>query len=405
MSQNEKSMTESKCPMHQVRKIPNDGTPLHPSPIFEVWREEGAATPLEYSDGHEGLIINRYEQARLVLEDKRFSQSPSRMPSHHVDTQIKTIVEEGFQSYSDLDAGNILALDGEQHSKIRRTVLKRFSVKSARAYEEKIKEIVSEQLVHLLSLKTPVDLTDNYSEAISTATHVYILGIPEPFHQEYSRLFVGPSVTEEKIHFMREVLAAKKNFLSEDILSDLLQSELTLSEIEGISLSLMVSGRDSVAYMISTTMTALLTNPDQLEQLRSNPEIINNAIEEFMRVGSMFLTLFPRTATEDVEIGGVKISKDQSVSVSPVSANHDERQFANPEKFDVTRDAFGHLGFGHGIHGCIGQQVARVEIREAILQLIQKVPTLQLVNAQQLEPIAFAHPVATYSAGEVLVTW
>jgi cytochrome P450 len=119
----------------------------------------------------------------------------------------------------------------------------------------------------------------------------------------------------------------------------------------------------------------------------------------------MFLTLFPRTATEDVEIGGVKISKGQSVSVSPVSANHDERQFANPEKFDVTRDAFGHLGFGHGIHGCIGQQVARVEIREAILQLIQKVPTLQLVNSQQLEPIAFAHPVATYSAGEVLVTW
>ena len=74
MGQNDKSMSESKCPVHQMRLIPNDGTPLNPSPTFRMWREEGSATPLEYSDGHEGLIINSYELARLVLEDKRFSQ-------------------------------------------------------------------------------------------------------------------------------------------------------------------------------------------------------------------------------------------------------------------------------------------------------------------------------------------
>ncbi len=391
--------------MHQIRRIPNDGTPLSPSPVFAHWRAEGASTPLEYSDGHEGLIINRYEQARLILEDKRFSQSPARMPAHHADTKILTPMDESFPEAGDLDSGNILGLDGEQHSKIRRTVLKRFSVKSARSYEEEIQRIVSRQLQTLQTLPKPVDLTDNYSEAISTATHIYLLGIPEPFQEEYDRLFVGPSVTAEKVDFMRRVLADKQGQLGEDVLSDLIQSELTRGEIEGISLSLMVSGRDSVAYMISTITTALLQNPEQLRKLREHPELINNAIEEFMRVGSMFLTLFPRTATEDLEIGGIKIAKGQSVSVSPVAANHDERQFVNPSEFDISRDAFGHLGFGHGIHGCIGQQVARVEMREGIMQLIQGLPNLQLVHADQLEPRPFAHAVATYSAGEVLITW
>jgi cytochrome P450 len=395
----------SSCPIHQIRRIPNDGTPLNPSPVFSKWRTEGAATPLEYSDGHEGLIINRYEQARLILADKRFSQSPARMPAHHAETQILTPMDESFPEASNLNSGNILALDGEQHSKIRRTILKRFSVKSARSYEDEIKKIVSRQFEHFTTLPKPVDLTDNYSEAISTATHIYLLGIPDPYQTEYARLFVGPSVTAEKVDFMRRVLVDKKDNLGDDVLSDLIQSDLDLGEIEGISLSLMVSGRDSVAYMISTIITALLQNPEQLRKLRENPEVINNALEEFMRLGSMFLTLFPRTAIEDVEIGGVSIAKGQSVSVSPVAANYDDRQYVKPHEFDISRDAFGHLGFGHGIHGCIGQQVARVEMREGVLQLVQGLPNLQLVHADQLKPRPFAHPVATYSAGKVFVTW
>ena len=126
-------------------------------------------------------------------------------------------------------------------------------------------------------------------------------------------------------------------------------------------------------------MTALLNNPDQLKALRDDPTLIMGGMEEFMRVGAMFLTLFPRTATEDLELGGVRIAAGQSVSVSPVAANHDPAQFPDPDKFDLSRDAFGHVGFGHGIHGCVGQQVARVEIREGVMQLIQGIPSLYLV--------------------------
>lgn len=204
---------------------------------------------------------------------------------------------------------------------------------------------------------------------------------------------------------MREVLSVKKDELDEDVLSDLLRTDLSVPEVEGLTLSLMVSGRDSVAYMISTAITALLNNPDQLEGLKKDPELIHGGMEEFMRVGAMFLTVFPRTAIEDVELDGVKIPVGLSVSVSPVAANHDERQFSEPDRFDLSRDAFGHLGFGHGIHGCVGQQVARVEIKNAVMQLISNTPGLRLIKAEQNEPIPFAHPVATYHAGAVIVDW
>jgi len=392
----------SACPAHNVRRIPNDGTPLSPSPTFAIWREEGAATPLEYSDGHQGMIINRYELARLILEDKRFSQLPPRMPAHHGDVFTKGY---DLTSGNELDAGNVLGLDGEQHARIRRTILNRYSVKSARSYESDMKEIIAKQFEILKSRPRPVDITKHYSQPISAAGHVRVLGIPEQFRERYSELFVEESEINEKIEFLRKVLAVKKDQLAEDVLSDLLRTDLTVPEIEGLTLSLMVSGRDSVAYMISTAMTALLNNPTQLKALKDNPELIHGGIEEFMRVGAMFLTLFPRTAIEDIELGNVKIPAGQSVSVSPVAANHDERQFEEPDRFDLSRDAFGHLGFGHGIHGCVGQQVARVEIKTAVMHLVAHTPGLKLVKAEQNEPIPFAHPVATYEAGAVIVDW
>jgi hypothetical protein len=182
------------------------------------------------------------------------------------------------------------------------------------------------------------------------------------------------------------------------------KSELLEIEIEGLTLSLMVSGRDNVAYMISTGILALLKHPDQLEALRNDPTLIDSGIEEMLRVSAVFLTMFPRTAMEDVEIEGVKIACGQSVSVSAAAGNRDEKKYPDPNRFDLTRDAFGHLGFGHGLHGCLGQQVARLEIKEGIMQLLQAFPNLKLVHAEQDEPMPFYHPVAAYQVGEVILT-
>ena len=409
MSEPNPASDASKCPIHEIRKLPIDGTPLSPSATLDHWRKEGAATPLEYEDGHEGLVVTRYELAKLILEDKRFSQKPIRIPLHQINREESAlginIVDGELSTASDLDPGNLLFLDGEQHLKIRRAATSRFSVRSAKGYESDIKAAVSKQIENLIAQGSPVNLSEHYSEPISAAGHARVLGIPDSLFSEYERLFVGKSEESEKIQYLRRVLAFKKESPADDLLSDLVKSELLEKEIEGLTLSLMVSGRDNVAYMISTGIVALLKHPDQLQALRDNPTLIDGGVEELLRISAVFLTMFPRTAMEDVEVGGVKIARGQSVSVSAVAANYDERQYPDPYRFDLTRDAFGHLGFGNGLHGCLGQQVARIEIKEGIMQLLQAFPNLKLVHVEQDEPIPFYHPVAAYQVGEVIIAW
>lgn len=404
----------AQCPFHDIRTIPTDGTPLTPSPTLAKWREEAAATPLHYTDGHEGWIVTRHELARLVLEDSRFSQRPSRMPGElRVDGDTEPDIDD--EALAAMEVANLLSLDSPQHARVRRAILGRFSVRAVRGYEADVAAIIAAQLEHLKAQGSPADLTEHFAVPISAAVHCRVLGIPSSHAEQFTTLFVGSATTQQKMVFVREVLAIKRahldddvlrdDVLSNDVLSELIRSDLTDAEVAGVTHVLFTSGRDSVAYMIATTTVALLSHPDQLGALRDDPTLITGAIEEFMRVGAMFITLFARTATEDVDFGDVHIKKGDSVSVSPVASNHDDRHFENPDEFDITRDAYGHLGFGHGIHGCVGQQLARLEIRQAIMQMLAGLPGLHLVEAEQNEPMPFANPVATYEAGSVIVGW
>lgn len=402
------------CPFH-ARSLPGDGTPLAPSPRLAEWREQGSFVPLDFQDGHEGLVATRYEAVVSVLQDPRFSMLPARMPvgpdavdetkaeSAAVPLELPGDLDEAAQASELL---NLLTLDGEEHSKLRRAVTARFSVRQARSREPWIRDMIAEQVAQLRAKDGVVDLWRDYAMPISARTHCHVIGIPPQQYETFVELFVEPSTAQQKYDFIRALLEERRNDPGEDVVTDLLANpELDRIEVEGLLRLLMGAGRDSVAYLIATASVALLTNPEQMAILRDDVEGVRPAVEEFMRAGAMFITLFARTALEDVEIDGTVIPAGTSVAVSPVAANRDPAHWGeDPEKFDVTRDAFGHLGFGYGIHGCIGQQVARVEIREAITALLQEFPDISLIEAEQLEPHPFAHPVAVYEAGEVLVS-
>lgn len=411
-------MTENKatCPYNPAT-LPGDGTPLKPSPTFAKWRTEGPAVPLRYQDGHDGLVSTSYDFARSILEDPRFSMRPERMPmgptGHLVNEEDLANAALPAELPDSLDEdgqisekSNLLIMDGDEHSRLRRLVTPRFSLRRARGRREWISSMVSEQLQELKSKSQPADAWIDYARPIAAKTHCHVIGIPDSEYDNFVRLFVESSTAQQKYDFIRNVLSLRTDDPGEDVISDLLASnEISRHETEGLLRLLLGAGRDSVAYLIATTTVALLTNPDQLDLLRAEPERTDLAIEEFMRFGAMFITVFPRTALEEVEIEGVLIREGQSVSVSTVAANRDPARWDNPDDFDITRDAFGHLGFSHGIHGCIGQQLARVEIGEGIRQLIQGLPGLKLVHAEQLTPMPFAHPVAVYEAGSVMVEW
>jgi len=402
------------CPFpHHARSLPGDGTPLAPSPQFAAWREYGAFVPLDFQDGHEGLVATRYDAVVSVLQDPRFSMLPARMPvgpdgqaeadAAAVPLELPGDLDEAGQASERM---NLLTLDGPEHLKLRRAATARFSVRQARSREPWIRDMIAEQIAKLTAMEGPVDLWRDYAMPISARTHCHVIGIPPEKYETFVELFVEASTAQQKYDFIRALIEERRDNPGEDVVTDLLNNpELDRIEIEGLLRLLMGAGRDSVAYLIATASVALLTNPEQLAILRADVAGVGPAVEEFMRTGAMFVTLFARTALEDVEIEGTLIAAGTSVAVSPVAANRDPAHWGeNPDTFDVTREAFGHLGFGYGIHGCIGQQVARVEIREAITALLEAFPEITLVHAEQLEPQPFAHPVAVYEAGEVLVT-
>ena len=389
------------CP--HKHNLPSDGTPLKPSPTLDHWRESSAITPLSFPDGHEGWIALEQQISQEILMDTRFSQQPHRFPG-----LAPQQTPEGFIDERDklaIRTADLLALDGDQHRKCRKTVTSKFSFKAVNSYAEAVSTLVSKQLSHLLEQPQPVDLTEHFSEPISIANHAFVLGIPDSMVKEFERTFVGSVSREERIKYLREVYQYKLENPGEDVISHLIQSELTQAEVEGLIYVFFTSGRDSVAYMISTSMVALLQNPDQLNLLRNSLPVPAEAIEELMRFCAMFVTLFPRTALEDLELNGQKIQAGQSISVSPVAVNRDPRIWSEPNSLKLDREVKAHLSFGHGIHGCLGQQLARLVIQESLTQLLRAINSIELVSAEQLEPMEFAHPVATYKVGTVFINF
>jgi len=401
----------AKCPypFPTPVSVPVDGTPLTPSPSFAAYREAAPAVPLRYADGHEGLLTTNWEFARSILEDPRFSLKNWRFPLDRQAGAAHSQVEDDpidAEAEEALEVANLLKMDAPEHGRLRKAITGRLSVRSSRSYQEQVHENVRRQVEHLLAVGSPANLTVEFAEPVSAYDHCLVLGVADEFVPEFFEIFLTSSPRQRKHDYVRKVVAAKRSDLGEDITSDLIRSDLTPAEIEGVLVLVMAAGRDTVAYMIATATNMLLKNPEQLQLLRANPQLIETGIEEILRYGAMFVTLFPRTATEDVDIHGIRIAKGTTVSASPVAGNRDPQHWEHPDTLDLTRDAFGHLSFGHGQHGCVGQQYARMQLKEAITQLIAAMPDLSLVEAEQDEPIRpFPSELPTYHAGDVIIAW
>lgn len=388
-------------PDDAVRTLPRDGLPTRPSPVLARWRQEAPATPLTYPDRHEGTIVTGHELAQLVLADTRFSMRPSRYPAESPERAD----DEDDRTLASREAADLLGVDGPVHRRFRQVVAARFTTKAVRALAPTVVDIVARRLADFLAAGSPADLNEGFAEPVSAEVHFAMLGVPRERYDEFVELFVGAGTTARRGRFVREVLAHKREHPGDDALSHLVASDMTDLEVEGLTIQLMLSWRDSVAYTISTAVVDLLSNPQQWARLVATPELATAAVDELLRHGSMFLTLFPRTPSATIELGGHVFEAGRTVAVSPVGANRDPQRFPDPDALDLTRDAAGQLAFGYGQHVCVGHHLARLEVGEALAQLVRAVPDLRLVEADQLAPMEFAHPVATYRGGRVIVAW
>jgi cytochrome P450 len=284
--------------------------------------------------------------------------------------------------------GEFLLMDEPQHSRYRKPLVGKFTVRRMRLLAERVEQITADHLDAMEKAGPPADLVTAFATPIPAIMICELLGVPYAdrgsFQQQVESFMSGETSDEDLMaaytavqQYLAELVAAKRANPTDDVLSDLTDSDLTDEELTGMSLILLAAGIDTTANMLGLSTFALLRHPEQPAALRADPALADRAVEELLRYLSVAKT-FMRTALEDVEAGGRTIESGTAVILSYNTANRDPERFPDPDALDIHREPIGHLAFGHGIHQCLGQQLARVELRVALPALFDRFPTLRL---------------------------
>ena len=396
--------------LHTVTTLPTErrpGCPFDPPAELSDAREHGPISRYPFPDGHQGWLITGYDLARAVLADTRFS-SRKELMLHHP-----------FIDYSGVEVppaspGEFLLMDEPRHSRYRKPLVGKFTVRRMRQLSERVEQITADHLDAMEETGPPTDLVTAFATPIPAIMICELLGVPyedrASFQKQVESFMSGETSDEDLIaaytavqQYLAELVAAKRANPTDDVLSDLTDSDLTDEELRGMSLILLAAGLDTTANMLALGTFALLRNPTQLAALRADPALADRAVEELLRYLSVAKT-FMRTALEDIELGGQTIEAGTTVIVSYHQANRDPDRFADPDVLDLNRKAGGHLAFGHGIHQCLGQQLARVEMRVAFPALVNRFPTLHL--AVPADEVGLRPETADiYGVKSLPVTW
>ncbi|MGK8503927.1 cytochrome P450 [Nocardia asiatica] len=387
-----------------------DASPFDPPRAITRLREARPVSPMIFPDGHEGWLVTGYDAVRRLMADTRFS-SRQDIGILHVpyETGMPVATEPSPQV-----PGLFVAMDPPDHTRLRRKLTGAFTVHRMKQLEAHIGDIVERQLDEMASLTPPVDLVKAFALPVPSLVICELLGVPyadrENFQVNSAKFLIKEQPLEEKMAaygamttYLAELVMRKRAEPGEDILSDLARhDDLTIEELTGIAFLLLLAGHETTANMLALGTFALLEHPEQLAELRADPDLLPGAVEELLRYLSV-ADIFYRYATEDIELGGETINKGSTVVVSLLAANRDPQRFDNPDTLDLHRKARGHLSFGHGIHQCLGQQLARIEMRAGFAGLLRRFPTLAL--AIPAGEVRLRTDMNIYGVHELPVTW
>lgn len=388
-----------------------DAGPFDPPRRITRLREARPVSPMLFPDGHEGWLVTGYEAVRQLMADTRFSSRqdlgvlhvPYEVPGMPVSTEPSPQIP-----------GMFIAMDPPDHSRLRRRLTGAFTVRRMKMLEERIADIAERQLDALALLAPPVDLVKEFALPVPSLVICELLGVPyadrENFQVNSAKFLVKDQPLDEKMAaygaltaYLSELVTRKRATPGDDILSDLARhDDLTIEELTGAAFLLLLAGHETTANMLALGAFALLEHPEQLAELRAHPDLLPGAVEELMRYLSVVDVLY-RYATEDIELGGETIREGSTVVVSLLAANRDPLRFEDPDTLDIHRKARGHLSFGHGIHQCLGQQLARIEMRAGFDGLLRRFPSLAL--ALPAEEVKLRTDMNIYGVHELPVTW
>ncbi|TMR36563.1 cytochrome P450, partial [Nonomuraea zeae] len=380
-------------------------TPFDPPADLAKLRETRPIARLSYPDGHQGWLVTGYALVREVLADRRFS---ARSELRHI-----PIEQPAGQPRQPAPPGMFISTDPPVHTRYRHLLTGEFTVRRMRRLAERIEEITTAHLDAMERQGPPADLVAAFAAPIPALVICELLGVPdeerERFQSRSGKLMRADTPPEEKYAaftalqaHMKELVRAKRARPTDDLLSGLTGSDLTDEELANIGFMLLGAGLDTTANMLALGTFALLRHPDRIAVLRAEPDKAGQVVEELLR----YLSIIPflvRTALEDVELGGELVKAGEAVTVSIPAANRDPERFPDPDTLDPHRASGGHLGFGHGVHQCLGQQLARVEMQAAYPALFARFPSLRL--AADPGDVPLRTDMLIYGVHSLPVTW
>jgi cytochrome P450 len=363
-----------------------------PFPLFAEVRRRGPVHHVTLADGHDAWLIVDFDAARAALNDQRLSKD-----MHAALAASDAVVAEGLPGPA--FARHMLVVDPPNHTRLRRLVAAAFSVRRIEGLRPRIEEMVDE-LLDAMAAKGPdavVDLVASFAFPLPFTVICELLGVPEPDRARFGAamtVLLSPTATDEEyqrakqasdvvVAMLEALVEAKQHEPDDALVSGLITArdgneQLNQQELLSTIFQLIVAGHDTTASLIGNSVVALLRDPQQLARLREDPSKIANAVEEFIRYDAPVPHSTFRYAVEPIEIGGVTIPAGAQVIINLASANRDEDRYVEPENLDIDRQDVRHLGFGHGIHFCLGAPLARMEGQIALGSLIQRFPELSL---------------------------
>lgn len=406
---------QTSCPVTGDKDLPTfpmpRECPFDPPPAYKQLREEQPVTRVKLWNGDQPWLITRYEDLRQALTDPHFSSDSDR-PGFPGQSKGVNVARQRYRTF--------VSMDPPQHTAHRRMLTGEFSIKRIEAMRPKIQKIVDDLIDAMLQKSTPVDLVEEFALPLPSLVICDLLGVPyedHDFFQTRAKIILSDKSTTEEAtkaayelcdEYIGSLLKKKEKDPQDDLLSRLVVNhvrtgDLTDHQAISIARQLLVAGHETTANTTTMGTLLLLEHPAQLEKLKCNLALVNNAVEEILRYIDVTHAGRRRVATADVMVGNQCIRAGEGIIAANPSANRDPVAFPDPDTFDIERDVRHHVAFGYGVHQCLGQPLARVELQVIFGTLFKRIPTLRL--AVPLSEIEFKNDMFVYGAEKVMVAW
>ncbi|MFF4594496.1 cytochrome P450 [Amycolatopsis sp. NPDC001319] len=372
-----------------VRAYPFDMQEISVSELYHTLQREEPMSRVQMPFGEPAWLATKYADVKLVMTDQRFSR------------ELAQGLDQPRMRRQQMGDG-IMGMDPPDHSRLRRLVSKAFTARRLEQMREGVQTLVNDLLDGMVARGDSADVVEELARPLPVTVICDLLGVPQEDHEifrEWTQALVSDATAKGDVldvygdqldSYVAGLVAQRREEPTDDLLGALVYArdagdKLTENELISIAgAGLLTGGVETVSTALPSFLFTLLTQPELLAQLRADPELMPTAVEELLRfVPINTAAMFARYATEDVRFGDVVVRAGDPVLPALHAANRDPEVFANPDTVDLTRSPNPHVAFGHGPHHCIGAQLARLELQEALKAILARFPELRLADGRE----------------------